>query len=53
MNNTYIYRYPVFPWVITEFNKSSLDLEDPKIYRDLGKPIGAINPERLKEFQSR
>jgi factor associated with neutral sphingomyelinase activation len=30
-----------------------LDLKDPSIYRDLRKPIGAINAKRLEEFKKR
>lgn len=46
-------RYPVFPWIIEDHTSYVLDLEDPKIYRDLSKPIGAINLERLKTFKRR
>jgi factor associated with neutral sphingomyelinase activation len=28
-------------------------LKDPEIYRDLSKPIGAINPKRLTDFRER
>lgn len=34
-------QYPVFPWLITEFDKEILDLNDASNYRDLSKPIGA------------
>ncbi len=30
-----------------------LDLKDPKVYRDLSKPIGALNEDRLKGFIKR
>ena len=30
-------QYPVFPWVLTNYEADSLDLTDPKIYRDLSK----------------
>ena len=46
-------RYPVFPWVITDYTSRTLDLSDPKIYRDLSKPIGALNPERLEQYRER
>jgi hypothetical protein len=48
-------QYPVFPWILIDYKSTHLDLEgknffntDPSIYRDLSKPIGAINPDRLK-----
>jgi len=40
-------QYPVFPWVIQEYEATSIDLNNKEIYRDLTKPIGALNPERL------
>ena len=46
-------QYPVFPWVITDYSSQSLDLDDPAIYRDLSKPIGALNSTRLKQLLER
>lgn len=51
-----ISQYPVFPWVLggSSYSQEELpDLEDPASYRDLSKPMGAINPTRLKEFKDR
>eukprot|EP00347_Sterkiella_histriomuscorum_P003989 403362173 len=45
-----ITQYPVFPWVLQDYKSDVLDLNDPKFYRDLSKPIGALNEKRLKEF---
>jgi factor associated with neutral sphingomyelinase activation len=36
-------QYPIFPWVIKDFNSEEININDSKIYRDLSKPIGAIN----------
>jgi len=46
-------QYPVFPWILTDYTSSSIDLHDPKVYRDLSKPIGALNPQRLDRFIKR
>uniref|UniRef100_A0A182QB95 WD repeat-containing protein 55 homolog n=1 Tax=Anopheles farauti TaxID=69004 RepID=A0A182QB95_9DIPT len=46
-------QYPVFPWIVTDYTSSELDLTDPGIYRDLSKPVGALNPERLERLRSR
>jgi len=46
-------RYPVFPWVISDYTSSKLDLNNPASFRDLSKPIGAINKTRLDYFLSR
>lgn len=44
-------QYPVFPWVIADYSSPTLDLSNPKSFRDLSKPIGALNPERLKRLK--
>lgn len=46
-------QYPVFPWTIIKFDQDTMDLNDPANYRDLSKPIGALNPERLQKFKDR
>ena len=44
-------QYPVFPWIIKDYESQVLDFDDTaKTFRDLSKPIGALNEERLKEF---
>ncbi|KAB2070178.1 hypothetical protein ES319_A08G139300v1 [Gossypium barbadense] len=48
-----ITQYPVFPWILSDYNSKSLDLADPSAFRDLSKPTGALNPDRLKKFQER
>ncbi|KAJ8748905.1 hypothetical protein K2173_013339 [Erythroxylum novogranatense] len=48
-----ITQYPVFPWIISDYSSKSLDLTDPSSYRDLSKPVGALDPDRLKKFQER
>lgn len=48
-----ITQYPVFPWILADYSSKKLDLQDPATYRDLSKPIGALNPERLRKFQER
>ncbi|KAL4352831.1 hypothetical protein GQ457_06G032510 [Hibiscus cannabinus] len=48
-----ITQYPVFPWILSDYSSKSLDFSDPKAFRDLSKPVGALNPERLKKFQER
>ena len=46
-------QYPVFPWVLADYESPQIQLSDTKIYRDLGKPIGALNPKRLEQFRER
>ena len=61
-------RYPIFPWVLADYESSKLDLSSGdsgsgngsgnagstmKQFRDLTKPIGALNEERLESFKDR
>ncbi|XP_058126890.1 neurobeachin [Anopheles coustani] len=46
-------QYPVFPWVLTNYESRELDLSQPTNYRDLSKPIGALNPSRREYFEER
>jgi hypothetical protein len=46
-------QYPVFPHILQDFKSSTLDLKNPNTFRDLSKPIGALNPSRLEHFKAR
>ena len=46
-------QYPVFPWVIADYTSETIDLTDSRVYRDLSKPVGAINPDRLAQLLER
>ena len=43
-------QYPVFPWILSDYTSETIDLNNPNIYRDLSKPVGALNEERLKRL---
>ena len=46
-------QYPVYPWVLSDYASPKLDLDDPSTFRDLSKPIGALNTKRLATFRER
>jgi factor associated with neutral sphingomyelinase activation len=46
-------QYPVVPWVLADYRSPSIDLHDPAVFRDLTKPVGALNPDRLRIFLDR
>ncbi|KAM3616421.1 uncharacterized protein V6R79_017627 [Siganus canaliculatus] len=46
-------QYPVFPWVLTNYDSEDLDLTLPGNFRDLSKPIGALNPKRAAFYAER
>jgi hypothetical protein len=46
--------YPIMPWVLSNFTSASVpDLCDERNYRDLSKPMGALDPIRLQKFQEK
>uniref|UniRef100_H3C8C2 Neutral sphingomyelinase (N-SMase) activation associated factor n=1 Tax=Tetraodon nigroviridis TaxID=99883 RepID=H3C8C2_TETNG len=46
-------QYPVLPWIIADYSSGQLDMTNPATFRDLSKPVGALNPERLDRLLSR
>lgn len=48
-----ITQYPVFPWILSDYSSQSLDLSNSSSFRDLSKPVGALNADRLQKFQER
>lgn len=46
-------QYPVFPWVLCDYVSEELDLDNPGVYRDLSKPMGAIGETRARQFTER
>lgn len=46
-------QYPVFPWVLADYASEALDLDKPGAFRDLTKPVGALNPARLAAARAR
>jgi hypothetical protein len=41
-------QYPVFPWILADYGSENLDLSKKETFRDLSKPMGALNEERKK-----
>ena len=46
-------QYPVFPWVIADYTSETLDLSNPRTFRDLSKPMGALTPQRRTDAAAR
>ncbi|CAD7696355.1 unnamed protein product [Ostreobium quekettii] len=46
-------QWPVFPWVLADYTSEVLDLSSPATFRDLTKPVGALNASRLQMFRDR
>jgi hypothetical protein len=46
-------QYPVFPWILADYDSEELDLTNPATFRDLSKPMGALTPKRAEGYQMR
>ncbi|KAB0793199.1 hypothetical protein PPYR_12819 [Photinus pyralis] len=46
-------QYPVFPWILADYDCEELDLTDSCTFRDFTRPMGAQSPDRLDQFKKR
>ncbi|XP_051118042.1 BEACH domain-containing protein B isoform X2 [Andrographis paniculata] len=46
-------QYPVFPWILADYTSETLDLKKSSTFRDLSKPVGALDPKRFEVFEDR
>lgn len=46
-------QYPVFPWILADYDSPELDLTVASTFRDFSKPMGAQTSERLDQFRKR
>ncbi|RWW88286.1 hypothetical protein BHE74_00002844 [Ensete ventricosum] len=41
-------QYPVFPWVLADYSSEKLDFNKSSTFRDLSKPVGALDSKRFE-----
>ncbi|KAK1275119.1 hypothetical protein QJS04_geneDACA005727 [Acorus gramineus] len=46
-------QYPVFPWVLADYSSEKLDFNKSSTFRDLSKPVGALDIKRFEVFEDR
>ncbi|GAV66852.1 WD40 domain-containing protein/Beach domain-containing protein/Laminin_G_3 domain-containing protein [Cephalotus follicularis] len=46
-------QYPVFPWVLADYSSEVLDFNKSSTFRDLSKPVGALDLKRFEVFEDR
>ncbi|TKW23149.1 hypothetical protein SEVIR_4G274600v4 [Setaria viridis] len=46
-------QYPIFPWVLADYTSEKLDFNKSSTFRDLSKPVGALDENRFKVFEDR
>lgn len=46
-------QYPVFPWIVADNSSEVLDFNKSSTFRDLSKPVGALDSKRFEVFEDR
>ncbi|XP_075248845.1 uncharacterized protein LOC142341629 [Convolutriloba macropyga] len=46
-------QYPVFPFVLCDYDSSELNLQNPSVYRDLSKPVSVQKPEKEEMYEKK
>ncbi|OIT08173.1 PREDICTED: protein SPIRRIG isoform X2 [Nicotiana attenuata] len=46
-------QYPVFPWILADYESENLNFSDPRTFRRLDKPMGCQTTEGEEEFRKR
>ncbi|KAI4337584.1 hypothetical protein L6164_015981 [Bauhinia variegata] len=46
-------QYPVFPWILADYSSEILDYNKSSTFRDLTKPVGALDTKRFEVFEDR
>ena len=46
-------QYPVFPWILQEFDSEMLDLSNEKVFRDLKLPTTVLSPPMQEKIDQR
>uniref|UniRef100_A0A4W6E3U6 Neurobeachin-like protein 2 n=1 Tax=Lates calcarifer TaxID=8187 RepID=A0A4W6E3U6_LATCA len=46
-------QYPVFPWILADYTSEELDLTDPRVFRDLSKPVAVLNERNAKAVREK
>ena len=46
-------QYPVFPWILSDYDSTTLDLGSTATFRDLSKPMGVQNPGHVTEIRQK
>ena len=46
-------QYPIFPWVLSDYNSDNLDITDSASFRDFSKPMGVQNDKHVAEIRQK
>lgn len=42
-----------FPWILADYTSEELDLSDPRVFRDLSKPVAVLNERNAKTVREK
>lgn len=42
-----------FPWILADYTSEELDLSDPRVFRDLSKPVAVLNERNAKAVREK
>lgn len=42
-----------FPWILADYTSEELDLSDPRVFRDLSKPVAVLNERNAKAVKEK
>lgn len=42
-----------FPWILSDYTSEELDLSDPRVFRDLSKPVAVLNERNAKAVREK
>lgn len=45
--------YHQFPWILADYTSEELDLSDPRVFRDLSKPVAVLNERNAKAVREK
>jgi len=48
-----INQYPIFPWVIKNYSKDELDINDDSIFRDFSNPMAVQNDKKKESIKNK
>lgn len=50
-NNLWVFAQ--FPWILADYTSEELDLSDPRVFRDLSKPVAVLNERNAKAVREK
>lgn len=49
----HLWLFVQFPWILADYTSEELDLSDPRVFRDLSKPVAVLNERNAKAVREK